>query len=30
MIKLKMKNYSTISTEKQQKYELYNQVKLRI
>ena len=28
MIKLKMKNYNTILTEKQQKYQHYHQVKL--
>ena len=27
MIKLKMENYNTISTEKQQKYQHYHQVK---
>ena len=28
MIKLEMKNYKRILTEKQQKYQIYNQVKL--
>ena len=28
MIRLKMKNYNTILTEKQEKYQYYHQVKL--